>query len=488
MAISFNSIPANIRTVGQYIEFDSSRAVQGTPAKPHKALVIGQILAAGTMTVETLYHIASASVGETLAGRGSILDAIIKAYKDQDPTMELWAIGVDDSGTAVDATGTFAITGPATADGTFYAYVAGHRFAVAVSDTDTATDIGDALAAAINADTECPATAANVTGTVTCTARNGGTVGNGIDLRVNYYDGEDFPAGVGCTVTGMASGANDPDLTNALAAMADEQWDTIVVAPNDTTNLGLVDAELDSRWGPMVQKEGHCYTGGYGNQSTLTTQGNAENSEFITIVGAGLSPTPWWEWAARVAAIDAYQTTIDPARPRQTLKVDGVLAPHKSEIFTRAERNILLTDGIATYTVGSDGSVYIERLITTYQTNPASVADTAYLDVVTMRTLAYLRYSMRTRVALRYPRHKLADDGTRFGPGQAIVTPSILRTTLLQLFGEWETDGLVEGFEQFKTELIVERNANDPNRIDVLAPPDLINQFRVLAAQIQFLV
>jgi phage tail sheath gpL-like len=49
-----------------------------------------------------------------------------------------------------------------------------------------------------------------------------------------------------------------------------------------------------------------------------------------------------------------------------------------------------------------------------------------------------------------------------------------------------ETLGLVENIEQFKTDLIVERNVQDPNRLDFLLPPDLVNQFIVGAAQIQF--
>ncbi|MDP8657852.1 phage tail sheath C-terminal domain-containing protein, partial [Serratia marcescens] len=78
--------------------------------------------------------------------------------------------------------------------------------------------------------------------------------------------------------------------------------------------------------------------------------------------------------------------------------------------------------------------------------------------------------------------------GTQFAPGQPVVTPSIIRTELLALFGEWEEAGLVENFTQFADELIVERNANDRDRIDVLAGPNLINQFRIFAEQIRFIL
>jgi phage tail sheath gpL-like len=82
----------------------------------------------------------------------------------------------------------------------------------------------------------------------------------------------------------------------------------------------------------------------------------------------------------------------------------------------------------------------------------------------------------------------LADDGTNFSPGQAVAMPSTIRTEIYALFAQWENEGLVEGWEQFKKDLLVERNANDVNRVDVLLSPDLMNQFRVFAGQIQFLL
>ena len=38
----------------------------------------------------------------------------------------------------------------------------------------------------------------------------------------------------------------------------------------------------------------------------------------------------------------------------------------------------------------------------------------------------------------------------------------------------------------FKAHLICERDTNDPNRVNVLYPPDLINQLRVFAVLAQF--
>ena len=40
--------------------------------------------------------------------------------------------------------------------------------------------------------------------------------------------------------------------------------------------------------------------------------------------------------------------------------------------------------------------------------------------------------------------------------------------------------------QAFKNNLIVERDPNDPNRVNVLYPPDLINQLRIFAVLAQF--
>ncbi|AXW58918.1 hypothetical protein CJO93_08400 [Ralstonia solanacearum] len=86
----------------------------------------------------------------------------------------------------------------------------------------------------------------------------------------------------------------------------------------------------------------------------------------------------------------------------------------------------------------------------------------------------------------KFPRHKLANDGTVFDAGQAVATPSMIRAELIALFRDWEEAGLVEDFDQFKADLQVARSSTDVNRVDVRIPPNLINQFRVFAAQIQF--
>ncbi|MGN7832662.1 phage tail sheath subtilisin-like domain-containing protein [Pseudoxanthomonas sp. 22568] len=483
--ISFNLIPLNLRTPGQYLEFDNSQASRGLPIVQHKMLIIGMRLAVGVVAANVPTPILSTAAAEEAFGRGSQAAAMVAAVKAVNRRLDLTVIALDDLEAGVAATGTITVANAPTASGVLALYVAGTRIQVGVAAGATTASIATAIGAAINAVTQLPVTAAVVGSAVTLTARHKGVIGNSIDVRHSYNVGESLPTGLGLTIAAMGGGAGNPDITAAIAAMADEQYHTIALGFTDATNLAAMEAELARRWGPMAQKEGHAFVGATGTHAALVTLGDSRNSPHLTIMGAGKSPSPPWLWAATTAAVDATET--DPARPRQTLALPGLLPAAIADRFDEAERNLLLFDGISTHTLDAGGMVRVERLITTYQEDATGNPDESYLNIETVRTLAYIRLAIRTRIAQRFPRHKLANDGTAFAPGQAVATPSLIRGELIHLFRELEAEGLVENFDQFKADLVVERNAADRDRVDALIPPDLVNQLRTFAGLIQFI-
>ncbi len=488
MTISFNSIPVGLRTPGAYVEFDASRATNGLPAGLNRALLIGQRLSTGTVAALTLTPVATADQAETYFGRGSMLARMARAFKAADRNVELMCIALDDLLAGVAATATITVTGTASAAGTIALMIAGQRVPVGIASGTSASGVATAIAAAVNAATRLPVTATAASAVVTLTARHKGSCGNEIDVRHSFYRGETLPTGVTLAIVAMSGGTGDPDHEDVWAAIGDAPFSAIAIGTATATIFASCKAELEDRFGPMRALETFLWAAKSGTQGSLSSFGSALNSHLVSVIGTGKSPSPPWEWAASVAAVGNASGNIDPARPLQTLSLPGIIGPGEGERFTRAERELLLRDGIATYTVDPDGTIRIERAITTYQLNAAGIDDTAFLDVETVRTLSYIRQAVRTAIWLKYPRHKLANDDTRFGPGQAIVTPKILRAELVSLFRQLEEAGLVENLDQFKADLIVERNATDPNRVDALIPPDIVNQFRVFAGQVQFLL
>ena len=490
MTISFKTIPASFRTPGQHIEFDASRAVSGLPPIENRVLLIGQKLAAGSAAALTIAPISSASQAVALFGQGSQLARMAAAYFGADGFSEVHAIALDDAVGSAKATATLTVTGPASGGGTIALMIAGQRIPVGVQQGGIANDIAAAIVAAITARPDLPVTAAVGANpnqhVVTLTARNGGTNGNDIDVRHSHFAGEALPAGVGLAIVAMAGGATDPVLDALWAVLGDNHYRTIVLGQTDATTVASAATELDDRAGSARMLESIAYGARRGTQGQLAAFGGALNSELVSILGTGSSPTCPCQAAAIYAAACGYFSAIDPARPLQTLALKGMIAPKVEARFTRAQRELLLRDGISTFTVTQAGTCLIERAITTYQTDAFGLADVSFLDLETPLTLFFLRASLRARIAQKFPRHKLAADGTRYGAGQAIVTPSTIRAELLALAREWEEQGLVENLDQYKADLIVERDANDPNRINALVPPDIVNQFRAFAAAVQF--
>jgi len=486
--INFTTIPSNLRVPLAYVEFDNSRAVVGTPAMQYRVLFTGQKLAGGAAPVNTLVQVPTAGAAIALFGAGSMLARMIEQFKSLNRSVDCWAIVLADDAAGVAATGTCTFTGPATAAGTLAHYIGGDRVRTAITAGMTDAQIAAAHAAAVMADETLPVTAAAVDAVVTYTARHKGLTGNDIDLRLNYYSEDATPAGVTAELAAMSGGSANPDVADAIAAMGDQWFQAIVMPYTDAANLTALEAELLSRWSGTRQIDGLAYCAYRGTLSEATTFGNGRNSPFISCMPTGVNPDPSYIWAAKTAAQAAFSLPIDPARPMQTLPLTGLKPPPETNRWTGEELNLLLWDGMSAWNVDAGGVIRILRLITMYQENAYGLPDPSYLDITTPATLQYLRYSLRARITQKYPRHKLADDGIDYGPGQAIVTPKMIRAEIIALAEEWAAAGLIENLDQFKADLVVERNANDRNRVDVLVSPDLVNQFRVFAALIQFIL
>jgi phage tail sheath gpL-like len=498
MTISFNEVPSNIRVPGAYVEIDASRANNNSQLD-NRILVIGQRLSTGTVAPNIPTLISSYAQAVTSFGQGSMLANMFKTLFDNNSFTEKWAVAVDDDNAGVKAIGRITTTGTATESGTISLYLGGVLVSVSVATGDAMAAVATAIAAAINANLDLPVTASVVNddddNIVAVTYRHKGLVGNKFDMRLNYRGvlaGEKTPAGLTLAIVQVGvttAGTTDPDLSSAIAALPDEIFNHWVVPYISSGVLDDLDTEMNSRWSPTRMLEGHVITADKGSVGTLSTLGNSRNNQHMTIFDAAYnSPTPPYIWAAAVCGKVAYYASIDPARPFNTLELVGVLAAPAEDRRTLTENNTLLYDGIATHSTSRTGKVTIQRLVTTYQLNAFDVADAAYLDANTLYTLSYYRQSLRARITSKFPRHKLADDGTRFGAGQAIVTPKIIKSEIVALAKEWEEKGLIEDIDQFKTDLIVERNADDRNRVDAMLPTNLVNQFHIFAAQISFIV
>jgi phage tail sheath gpL-like len=495
MPISFANIPANIKVPLYWVEVDPSMA--GIPMINLRALLVGTKLTAGKAPADIAVPIGSQAQADLAFGQGSELARMFKAFFANNFANEVWGLPVAEPGGAVVATGTITVTAAPTAAGTLSLYISGEQVPVNVSTTDTPTTIASAIAAAVTANPNLPVTATPAAGVVTLTSKFKSVNANEITVQQNYYGtigGEITPPGLAMTLpaTGLLTGGTGtPLFATAISNLGETPFEYVAMPYTDSASLVAWDQEFGftdtGRWGWQRELFGHVISAKRGTYANLLIFGDTQNSGVISIMAFEVaSPSPSYEWAAAYCAKTQRAFINDPARPLQALTLNQIKAAPLNLRFRFIELNALASNGMAIQKIGGDNQPMIAREATTYQLNIYGQPDDAYELMTTLATLAKLLRNQKAAITSKFPRHKLANDGTKFGPGQAVVTPGIIKAELINQYQSDMYNGLVEDLQNFKRNLLVERDPNDPNRVNVLYPPDLINQLRIFAVLAQF--
>lgn len=235
MAINSNSLAA-----ANGVGITNTQFTPAVGLLPRKLVLVGQYLTGKTPVEDVAVQVLSPNDTADRTGFGGPLHRLHIWANKTLQNVPVHIIPQAEAGGATAAAGSIVVTGPATANGTLYLYVAGELVEVPVSDGDTATDIGDAIESAINADINLAVTASNAAGTVTVTCKAKGTYGNFITLEQNLGFGQETPAGVSLVLTDLTGGATDPDIDDALAGTnLNQEWFTDLMHAYDpvATNL-----------------------------------------------------------------------------------------------------------------------------------------------------------------------------------------------------------------------------------------------------------
>ena len=507
MPIEFSSFPASWRLPLYWVEIDPSKA--GTGVINLSALIVGQMASGATATPNVPVSPGDPETAVAWFGAGSMLADMFQTFFANNTAQELWCLPVSDPAGA-SASGTIHVLTAPTQAGTYSLYVAGQLVPIGVSAGDTIATVAANIVAAINAVTSLPVTAAlggSNDVVVEITAKWKGLTGNDItigDSLLGARGGQAMPIGMSVSYSGtlasnlapsnmgfLLGGTGTPTFTMAIANLGDSLYEYVALPYTDSNSLTIWQTEYgftsSGRWGWLRQQYGQIYSAYRGQFSSILSFGQSQNNPVTTVLDMEPAiPSPVWEVSAAYCAEAAIALSNDPARSLQTLELYGVMPAPRSFRFPLTELNILSSNGIATQTTSPNGRLEILRETTTYQLNLYGVPDTAYTDMTTLATLSKLLRNQRQAITTKFPRYKLADDGTLFGPGQAIVTPSIIRAELVSEYAQDEFNGLVEDARTFAQNLIVERDSTNPNRVNVLYPPNLIGQLRIFAVLAQF--
>ena len=387
-------------------------------------------------------------------------DAAIKAYANA----ALSIITLADHSAGVAAAGKITITGNATTQGVLRVGIGNADvLMVPVAAGDSADTVGKAVKAAIAAQPGLPVSAAEAAGVVTITAKNKGTEGNAIRLLAACT-----AAGISTTVTAMAGGDANPDIQPALTAVIAEGHDIIACGISDEANLLKLRAHLEKVGAPTEKRWAVGVYGDSGTLATATTLAGKLNNGFMLCAWYRGTPSLPCELAAAFASVMASEE--DPARPLNTLALEGIGLCDSKDKTMRAEQENALYNGVAPVETSPDGSrAQIVRAITTYTKTANGTADESLLDVTTVRTLIYVSKACIQRVALRFPREKLSDK-----------TPARVRSELIDVLMRCEELEILEQVEANLPNLIVERDKQNVNMLDVRIPSDVVNGLHVV--------
>ena len=483
-----------------------------------RILLIGQKVSAGSATAGTLVtDIQNDGSWDTIFGSHSMLAAMARNVRRYNQRTRMDAICLADNGSGVAASGTIAVTGPATETGSLTVVVGSYvdnKYTITVTSGDNATTIGEAIEAAVNADDKSPVTANNVTGTVTFTAANDGTPGNSIPI---YVTGT--VAGVGYTITGMASGATDSSFTGIFDLIANSRYQTIVWPYQ--ANIGAVADELDTRWSaPFSVLDGVAIVGATESYANMSSLGAAENSQSVVIVAqekmavAGRLAGPCmreipYNWASMIAGIRALRLTDGASISRFIISRDGSLdrwgGMHLASLpyfntpvpalepmnvadgFTNDEAANLEDDGVSVVGNNSTGTaVILGSMVTTYKTDSAGNPDTSFKYLNYVDTSSGIREYYYNNLRARFAQCRLVEGA--LVPGFAMANGPLIESYVMSLYQDLADLALVqagEEAEQFvKDNLTVTLDLEEGSvTISMIAP--IVTQLRTIYQTIQ---
>ena len=458
-------IPDSYKIPGPNTQIDPSQA--GTPTSPKWALLPGILTSAGSATPNQVVACGTNADADALFGPGSMLARMFKTFFKGVTSVPIYCLPVPEPAAGVAATGTITVTAAPTVAGTYPLYIAGQLVPIAIVSADTTATVAAKIAAAITATPDLPVTASAAAAVVTLTAKWKGLTGNDINVQDCYlgrYGGEQLPAGLAVTYpTGnqLSGGTGTPDFTSAIAGLGDAPYKFVALPVNDSGSYTVWDAEYgftdSGRWGPYRQSYGQIFSARRGAYADQATWGPLNNSPVISPMAfEPQSPSPVWEWAA------AWNKTQLNALAQVGLAIQG------TDLYG-----------------GNTNVPVILREQTAYQKNAYGQADNAYELVTTLATLDERYTRVRQTLTNKFPRCALANDGTKFGAGKPIVTPLMIKAEMVSEYRSQERDGLVENADLYIANLVVQRGS-EPNTIEIVDPPDVVNQLRRMNILAQF--
>lgn len=478
MAIEFNQIViSNL----PFIQAEISKRINtsGSVKQEYTCLIIGQKTSIGTANPEAIYDIFSTQEAIAKFGANSMLSRAVDGYLKSNKSVKLKVVALDDLAIGTQATGTLTISGTSTSAGTISFYIDGRFYRVPVSVGDTEVQIATILNNVINADETSLVTSSFALGVVTITSVHKGTFGNSLKMMMNYNSDEVTPAGITTSIVDMSSGSGDPDLTNFVVPLLEENQYNLIAQPyTDNANLILMKDALTDNFLATQMLDSLVLFSKEDTVTNMITKIEAINSPFIHSEDGANSFINPLEFLSITMGYVSDIAQNNPGAGYLNVELKGILAlPQR----IRTERNVLAGSGVSTFKTNGT-SVIIEKMVSTYTKDAQGISDDAFRELRTILTLSYVRHSFIVRMA-QFQNFKLGNDEDTFGTGARVMTPNLYAENLTFVYQQLIDDAVCENLALFEESLITEKVGN---RINSRFSINLINILEQQAMSIEF--
>ena len=498
MSIGFETIPVNVRASEILIEVRQAiSAIGAAQFLTQRISMIGQYDPAKTSVVDYVpKKIEDSDHAADLYGFGSMLHLMaLKVFKGISTSgVDVFAHPVPDDGSGVAATGDITATGTASSSGVIFVYISGQRIPVVVNKDDTQDDIAISIAAAISAKLNAPTTAVVngvTTNQVDLTSKWKGLSANDITIKLNLggdLEANQAPGGVTIAITDMASGALNPDPSDAFTNMGDTWFTRLVYPYDDATNLDILDDAGDVRFQPDVRRFFLGVIGSVKDKTDFITQASSRNSPWETFVPAHLSPNLPFEIAAATVGVTSVRAQADPARPYKGMELPDIIAGYENDQLTYADKNDITEAGGSVTYIDTFGNVRILDLNTTLTLNAIG----GEVEQWARRTLAWSNNQAKVfsleSLFLREPfiAAKIVDDDAVTSQ-QYAISPRKLKSFITGLIdGLWIPQAWSKNRDAIIAGMITEIDALNPERLNAEVPDDHAVGLRILAILYNF--
>lgn len=455
-------VPSSLKRPGTFPVFRFSLSGRGLIPLPLRMACVGMLSSAATATAEEPTQVFDDADADTKFGAGSEIALMCrKAFaqaRRQGTQPEIWGCGIAEPGAGTAHAKTATLSGAATEDGNLVIRVAGRTITVGVSSGDAAATVAAALEAELDAQAaDLPVTAGVASAVVTCTHVTKGENGGDVD-----YETVNLPAGLGLVFADGAVGAGVADITNALDALLDKDYDFVAIANRKSADVTDAKANTADAWGYGQKRYRWIVMGDPTTLAAATALGAAANDFTVLIASYEGSPSLPGEVAAAVACYVA-------GKERPNANYDhGVLElypPAASSVYTSSEIESALSAGVTPLVPTPEGDLTeIVRLVTTHVTT-SSAPDYATFDLATSRSAAYVARQIDARYRAEFPQELLVTDEA--SPDNVLKR---IKDLVVGVHRAAEDLRILRDVDDFLDQIIVEEDGVTAGRVNVANP------------------